>query len=75
VPGSRQSNGSTRHDLVLLQVAVEKSRGNTSGAIESLRKYLDTYQNDKEAWEELAELYLEVGVRMLHHATAVDLLA
>jgi hypothetical protein len=44
-------------------VAVEKSRGNTAGAIDTLRKYLDTYQNDNEAWEELAELYLEVGGR------------
>lgn len=50
-------------DHTLLQVAVEKSRGNTAGAIDTLRKYLDTYQNDKEAWEELAELYLEVGGR------------
>lgn len=46
---------------LLLQVAVERSRGNTTAAIDSLRKYLDNYQNDKEAWEELADLYLEVS--------------
>jgi hypothetical protein len=47
--------------LPVLQVAVEKTRGNTAGAIEALRRYLDAYQNDREGWEELAELYLEVG--------------
>lgn len=40
-------------------VSLEKSKGNTSGAIDLLRKYLDTYMNDLEAWEELGELYLE----------------
>ena len=41
-------------------VALEKSEGNPGGAIEALRKYLDTYQTDREAWEELGELYLQV---------------
>ncbi|EFJ50259.1 hypothetical protein VOLCADRAFT_73964 [Volvox carteri f. nagariensis] len=41
-------------------VALERSRGNVNAAIEALRKYLDTFANDKEGWEELAELYLEV---------------
>lgn len=50
----------------LFQVAVEKSRGNLSGAIELLRKYIDTYMLDKAAWEELGELYLQV--RILVHA-------
>lgn len=40
-------------------VSLERSRGNLSGAIEALRKYLDVMANDKEGWEELAELYLE----------------
>ena len=43
------------------QVAVEKSRGNLSAAIELLRKYIDTYMLDKGAWEELGELYLQVS--------------
>ena len=42
---------------VWLQVAAEKSRGNLSGAIELLRKYVDVYMLDKAAWE---ELYLQV---------------
>ena len=44
-----------------LQVAVERSKGNLSGAIELLRKYVDIYMLDKVAWEELGELYLEVS--------------
>ena len=41
-------------------MAAEKSRGNLSGAIELLRKYVDVYMLDKAAWEELGELYLQV---------------
>ena len=60
-----------------LQVAVEKSKGNLSGAIELLRKYVDVYMLDKLAWEELGELYLEVStvsstcmcIHMALHAT------
>ena len=44
-------------------VALEKSRGNSGGAIEALRRYLDTCQTDREAWEELGELYLQVSIR------------
>lgn len=44
------------------QVAVEKSKGNLSGAIELLRKYVDVYMLDKVAWEELGELYLEASL-------------
>lgn len=43
------------------QVALEKSKGNLSGAIELLRRYVDVYMLDREAWEELGELYLEVS--------------
>ena len=42
-------------------MALEKTRGNLPGAAESLRNYLNVYSGDREAWEELAELYLEVG--------------
>lgn len=42
-------------------VALEKSRGNLGGAIEGLRRYLDACQTDREAWEELGELYLQVA--------------
>lgn len=44
------------------QVAVERTRGNVPGAIEASRHYLEHFGNDKDAWEELAELYLEVCV-------------
>lgn len=42
------------------KIALENTQGNTGAAIDLLRKYLEAYQNDTEAWEELAELYLEV---------------
>ncbi|PNH06369.1 ER membrane protein complex subunit 2 [Tetrabaena socialis] len=42
------------------RVALERTRGNTTAAIDALRKYLEVFANDKDAWEELAELYLEV---------------
>ena len=42
------------------QVAVEKSKGSLSSAIELLRKYVDTYMLDRAAWEELGDLYLQV---------------
>lgn len=45
---------------IAFQVAVEKSKGSLSSAIELLRKYLDTYMTDKTAWEELGALYLQV---------------
>ncbi|CAL5228783.1 g11975 [Coccomyxa viridis] len=45
--------------LLKRQVALEKTKGNLAGAIEALRKYVDTFQTDREAWEELGHLYLE----------------
>lgn len=44
-----------------MQVAVEKAKGNLPGAIDLLRNYLNVYQTDVGAWEELADLYLQVG--------------
>lgn len=41
------------------QAALERSRGDTPKAIDLLRKHVDTYCVDAEAWEELSELYLE----------------
>lgn len=41
------------------QIALEKSRGNTMGAIEQLNEYLTVFQTDMEAWQELAELAIE----------------
>lgn len=46
--------------LLKRQVALEKTKGNLAGAIEVLRTYVETFQTDKEAWEELGCLYLEV---------------
>ncbi len=43
------------------QVAMERAKGNTVGAIGLLQKYVDTNQMDKDAWEELADLYLQVS--------------
>lgn len=40
-------------------VALEKTTGNVTGAISLLTEYLDVHQTDGEAWEELAELYVE----------------
>ena len=46
---------------IFVQVAVEKAKGNLPGAIDLLRSYLNVYQTDVGAWEELADLYLQVG--------------
>ena len=43
-----------------LQISMERAKGNTASAISLLQKYLDTNQMDKDAWEELADLYLQV---------------
>lgn len=40
---------------------MEKSRDNLQAAVDVLRKYLEIQACDREAWEELGELYLEVG--------------
>jgi len=40
-------------------VAMQRGRGDLTGAIATLRQYLDHYMNDRESWEELADLYLE----------------
>ena len=39
---------------------MQRGRGDLTGAIATLRQYLDHYMNDRESWEELADLYLEV---------------
>lgn len=46
---------------MLHQVALERTRGNVPALIEALKKYLEVYQSDGDAWEELADVYLEVG--------------
>ena len=42
------------------QVATCRTRGDLPGAVEYLRTYLDYWMNDRSAWEELTDLYLEV---------------
>ena len=44
-------------------MAFEKTAGNLPAAIDLLRSYVDLYMTDKEAWEELAELYTQVPWR------------
>ncbi|KXZ47288.1 hypothetical protein GPECTOR_36g15 [Gonium pectorale] len=41
-------------------VALQRSQGDTPAAIDAMKKYLDVFSNDKDAWEELADMYLEV---------------
>lgn len=43
------------------QVAAARTKGDLPGAVEYLKTYLDFWMNDREAWEELTELYLEVN--------------
>lgn len=45
-----------------MQVAIQKTQGDLPGAVQSLCTYLDTFMLDKDAWEELAEAYLQVDV-------------
>lgn len=63
--------------LVKRQVALEKTKGNIAGAIETLRKYVDIFQTDREAWEELGELYLQAWLPLtsLHILLAPSLYA
>lgn len=41
--------------------ALARSRGDAAGAAAVLRAYLDHFQGDLQAWEELADLYCETG--------------
>lgn len=45
------------------QVALRRGQGDLPAAIEALRAYLDVQQSDWVAWEELADLYLQIQVR------------
>ncbi|KAK9791594.1 hypothetical protein WJX73_009768 [Symbiochloris irregularis] len=45
--------------LLKRQVALEKTQDNIQGAIDLLCKYVDLFMMDREAWEELGELYLQ----------------
>jgi tetratricopeptide (TPR) repeat protein len=45
--------------LLKRKVALEKTQDNLAGAIDALRKYIDIFQTDREAWEELGDLYLQ----------------
>lgn len=50
--------------LLLLQIAIQKTQGDLPGVVQSLCTYLDTFMLDKDAWEELAEAYLQVDVHI-----------
>lgn len=41
-------------------MALEKTKGDTAKAIELLRKYIDIFMTDTEAWAELSDLYVQV---------------
>jgi tetratricopeptide (TPR) repeat protein len=49
----------TNPTIVKRLAALERSRGEGAKAIAALVKHLEVFANDSEAWEELAELYLE----------------
>jgi len=42
-------------------VALSKSRGDTPGALDELGRYLEVYSNDTDAWEEAADLHVQMG--------------
>ena len=50
--------------LLLVQVALAKASGKPGAAIDLLRRHVDVYMTDREAWEELAESYVQVGCRV-----------
>lgn len=44
----------------IVQIAINKTKGDLAGAAQALRTYLDSFSSDKDAWEELADIYTEV---------------
>ena len=54
--------------MLYAQVALEKSQGNVGAAIEALRKYVDVFQTDRDAWEELGALYVQARLACLAFA-------
>eukprot|EP00878_Enallax_costatus_P036444 GHUV01040930.1.p1 GENE.GHUV01040930.1~~GHUV01040930.1.p1 ORF type:complete len:227 (+),score=87.09 GHUV01040930.1:496-1176(+) len=51
------------NDIIPKQLAaLHRSTGQLSQAIDVLRTYLDHFMNDKEAWEELADCYVEASM-------------
>lgn len=66
MPSTQPIQPVAEEQVVVPQVAAEKSKGSLSNAIELLRKYIDTYMLDRAAWEELGDLYLQVWHKTLH---------
>ena len=52
-----------RSPAACLQVGLRKGQGDVAGAAELLQQYLATQATDWYAWEEAAELYLQIQVR------------
>lgn len=55
------------HFLPFLQIALLISQGKPDEAIRAATEYLDVFQTDAVAWEELAKLYLELGRKEQGH--------
>lgn len=47
-------------------MAICKSRGDFVAAAQGLVTYLEAFMMDREAWEELAEIYLKVENKSFH---------
>ncbi|EST05385.1 Tetratricopeptide TPR2 [Kalmanozyma brasiliensis GHG001] len=56
------NNGETSLILSRRRVAAIKSLGDIKGTVEALNLHLDTFYNDPEAWQELAEVYANQGM-------------
>lgn len=73
MPSTQPVQAVAEEQVLVLQVAAEKSKGSLSNAIELLRKYIDTYMLDRAAWEELGDLYLQVWHKTLHTSCPITL--
>ena len=69
-------DGSADQETLRRQIAAVKGEDGPAAAIAKLAKHLEVFQNDLIAWEELAELYVQVGYSLrpdpiIHLATNV----
>ena len=57
-------DGSADQATLRRQIGAVKGAEGPAAAIAKLVKHLEVFQNDLTAWEELAELYVQVGMRL-----------